>query len=182
MPIIRSELSLITESAPINNHPKLVHALKGRLQHSIKCIPSGWEIEKYTCIMHAFGLVGDTRYEAIASFGIGRVFAGKAFVEFLIANSLLVQRPNFKGLPGDLIVYLADTEFCHVGRMLQSGRVVSKWGTGWLYEHSIWEVPNRYGNQIQYYVNPGDEESLDLFRRYAESVGLKFRRGDIESA
>jgi hypothetical protein len=54
-------------------------------------------------------------------------------------------------------------------------RVLSKWGVGLLYEHAIWEVPLRYGQEVQYFVGTDDDASLDLFIRYAESRGFRFQ-------
>lgn len=170
---LRHKLSEITETAPVEEHPALIKALLPEHGHTITVVDSEYPIERYTCGVHAFYLIEDPAYVEIASFGLGRTFAGPEFIKFLIQNKLLLPRqPSI--VPGDLIVYFDAGTFRHVGRMKTETRVRSKWGTGWLYEHGVLEVPSNYGEEIQYFVGPDEDASYELFIQYAESKGFQF--------
>jgi len=170
---LRSELSEITETAPVQEHPACIEALQPERGHTIAVIESEYPIERYTCGVHAFYLMEDPIYVEIASFGLGRTFAGPEFINFLLQNKLLSPRqPPI--VPGDIIVYFDGGTFRHIGRMKTETRVLSKWGTGWLYEHGVWEVPSNYGQEIQYFVGSDEDASFELFIQYAESKGFQF--------
>jgi hypothetical protein len=40
------------------------------------------------------------------------------------------------------------------------------WGTFPVYEHEIWEVPARYGDEVRYFENPGPAGALQLILEY----------------
>lgn len=170
---LRRELQQITESTPVDEHPAHIKVLQRAHRHTIKVIKNEYSIQLYTCGVHAFYLVDDPTYVEIAGYGLGSTFAGPGFINFLFQSQLLspCRPPIFLG---DLIIYFHDGKFRHVGRMKSETRVLSKWGTGWLYEHGIWEVPSSYGDDIQYFVGPNRKASLKLFIQYAESRGFKF--------
>lgn len=173
MNTIRRKLSEITETALVQEHPNRIAALRPAIDHSITVVDSEHPIERHTCGVHAFYLVEDPTYLEIAGFGLGRTFAGPEFINFLLQNQLLAPRQS-PVAPGDLIVYFDNGIFRHTGRMKTETRVLSKWGTGWLYEHGVWEVPSSYGEFVQYFIGPGEDASLELFIQYAESKGFQF--------
>lgn len=172
---LRHALSEMTERKRLPEHPDCIETLRGEYGHTIEILDSPCPIEGYTCAVHAFQLTDDPTYIQVASFGSGQTFAGAEFVTFLMKTGLLASRRSLV-LPGDLIVYLDCGKFRHVGRMKTETRVVSKWGTGCLYEHQIWEVPATYGDEIQHFVGIDADASLDLFIQYAESKGFRFGR------
>jgi hypothetical protein len=43
-----------------------------------------------------------------------------------------------------------------------------------MYEHGVWETPLNYGDNVQYFVGPSEDASLDLFMQYAKSKGFTF--------
>jgi hypothetical protein len=170
---LRSSIAEITEGAPVREHPTRIEALRVGYDHTIVVIESEHPIDQYTCGVHAFHLVGDPTYLEVAGYGLGRTFAGAEFMTFALQNRLLTPRQS-RALPGDLIFYFQNGVFRHVGRMNTEARVISKWGTGWLYEHGVQEVPLNYGSDIRYFVGLDEEAALNLFIRYAESQGLSF--------
>jgi hypothetical protein len=95
-------------------------------------------------------------------------------MEFLFENQILVPRAPESVVSNDLIVYLDNGVFRHVGRIAEPDRVLSKWGTGHLYQHAVWEVPASYGEEICYFVGTDEDMSFGLFRAYAESRGFTF--------
>jgi hypothetical protein len=170
---LRHKLSEITETAPVQEHPARIEALQSKHGHTITVVDSEYPIERYTCGVHAFYLIEDPTYVEIAGFGLSRTFAGPEFIDFLVQNELLSPRQQ-PIVPGDLIVYFDGDTFRHVERMKTEARVLSKWGTGWLFEHGVWEVPSNYGETIQYFVGPDEDASFELFIQYAESKGFQF--------
>jgi hypothetical protein len=51
---------------------------------------------------------------------------------------------------GDLVWYSDHfgDDLLHIGRYLGNGRVISKWGLGPVFEHSLDFVPTRYGEMV----------------------------------
>ncbi len=176
MTTLRHKLQEITECALLQEHPAHIEALRSEHDHSIVVVESKSPIERYTCGVHAFNLVEDPTYVEVASSRLGRIFAGPEFVNFLLQNQLLSPRNQSTVISGDLILYFDNGNFRHVGRMKTDTRVLSKWGTGWLYEHGVWEVPLNYGKEIQYFIGPDEKASFDLFIQYAKSRELGCRQ------
>ena len=171
---LRRELSEMTESVALHEHPARIESLRSKFSHSIIVVESGHPIERYTCGVHAFHLIENPTYLAVAAFGLGKTFAGAEFIEFLLRRGLLSARGNSPALPGDLILYFNNNVFRHVGRLLTDSRVLSKWGTGYFYEHGVWEAPLNYGENVQYFVGPSEDASFDMFIQYAKSKGFNF--------
>ncbi len=166
---LREKLFEMTENVPLQEHPAHIESLRSETNHSIVVVKSEHPIERYTCGVHAFYLVEDPTYRKIATFGLGRTFAGPDFVMFLLEHQLLAQRHHASVLPNDLILYFDNGVFRHVGRMKTSCRILSKWGIGHLYEHTVWEVPSRYGNEVRYFAGPDKKASMILFIKYAKA-------------
>lgn len=169
---LRQRLQQITDEAPVERHPAQVEALRAEFGHTIQVVESELPISGYTCGVHSFGLIDDPTYRDVAGFGCGKTFAGAEFVQFLLANGLLEEK--VAGVAGDLVIYFDGVAFKHVGRMAQDGRILSKWGQGYLYNHQVWEVPLDYGQVVRYFQGPGPDQGLDLFIAYAQSKGFQF--------
>ncbi|MDO8655852.1 MAG: hypothetical protein Q7K45_01320 [Nanoarchaeota archaeon] len=63
----------------------------------------------------------------------------------------LVQSPS----EGDVLAYVTageiDIQAHHFG-IFQEGKVISKWGAGHIFRHSIEQVPTRYGEKVIFYA------------------------------
>ena len=165
----------ITQNFQLQEHPVQMEALRREVEHSVVVMESEYRIERYTCGVHAFHLVEHPTYMEIASFGLGRTFAGSEFINYLIGNRLLIPRDQLSVVQSDLIFYFDNGVFRPVGRIKTPDRVVSKWGTGYLYEHGVWEIPSNYGDEVRCFVGPDEDLSFDLFIKYAESEGFTFQ-------
>jgi len=106
---------------------------------------------------------------------LGRTFAGKDFVEFSIDHHL-TEIPAGTAQPEDFVIYFDESGFKHIGLLGDEGRVVSKWGTGLLLEHGLWEVPSAYGDHIRYFDGLDRGQAFEAFICYAESNGFQFDR------
>jgi hypothetical protein len=173
-PELRERLHGITLNLNVELHAARIEALRAEIPHTVFVRESCAPTDRYTCGVYVFDLIEDPTYIDIASFGMGTTYAGKEFIDYLLRTGLLAEKAGALITAGDLIMYFQDRQFKHVGRMQSASRVISKWGTGLLYEHDTWEVPADYGETIRYYQGPDKDESLELFLSYAKSRGFRF--------
>jgi hypothetical protein len=172
--LLRRKLQAMTD-APLSEHPDRLRKITQQHPNSITLLDSPHPIVGYTCLMHALDLVQSHEYKRIARQGEQQrnegVFAGRGFAEWLLREELLT---TTKGsvTAGDIVLYFGDPGFKHAARFLEHDRVRSKWGTGHLYEHALWEVPSPYGNDIHFFKPLSDGKSILHFKRYAEEMGV----------
>ena len=94
------------------------------------------------------------------------------FVYWLIDRGLIKEREVVS--EGLLTVYYLGQRLKHIGRLTKSSRVSSKWGTGHLYEHGLFEVPSDYGNTVRFFTPCYQEDVVGDFIDYAISEGIPF--------
>ena len=176
--MLRQRLQELTQNEDVDSHPHLLVMIAAEYPHTIDVAASPHPINRYTCLMHVFDLMEKPEYIAIANWGLGNVFAGADFAHWLIDNDELTPLQADNAQAGDLVMYFRDGAFKHVGLLQGSGRVLSKWGQGNLYEHGVLEVPNSYGDDVRYYESVGYEDAFDAFTRFAEEQGIPFEDGD----
>jgi hypothetical protein len=130
-------------------------------------------IDGSTCVPYALGLFRERTYDAIRGNFDRKIFAGKAFMEWLV-NGHLVEIDEPK--KGCLALYFDKGVWRHVGVVSAPGRVISQWGEYPVYEHGVCEVPARYGNKVRYFEMPGPGEPLKLFLEFAKAGGVYHNR------
>jgi hypothetical protein len=79
----------------------------------------------------------------------GRRIPNSDFMLFL-CNGYMTEKAGESSNEGDYVLYFSDQKIVHAGK-LESGRVLSKWGSGHVWIHGIFEVPVTYGNQVKYF-------------------------------
>ncbi len=133
------------------------------------------------CVMYALNLKCDDLYRAIATDenirrrnlsreGDKIISADTEFVEYCIKQGLVPTISNREPESGDLVVY-SDSDRCrHVGKLLDQSRIRSKWGMVDLFEHELLEVPDFYGDNVEYFESLRFEQAQDGFIAYAKSV------------
>jgi len=102
----------------------------------------------YNCFVYAVGKQFDPFY-------IGNT--GKEFsntigdrIDFMIDNSNILKKSPDKN---NIVIYRSDDGcISHVGRLISSSLVISKWSWGPLVKHRLWDVPDHYGNKIEFYT------------------------------
>jgi hypothetical protein len=62
----------------------------------------------------------------------------------------LTEIPIADAANGDLILYFEGQLPTHAG-LIKEPQVISNWGKGHVYQHSLLEVPSSYGNEIRSY-------------------------------
>lgn len=169
--MLRERLRLITETQDVGTHSGMLEELSNEIQNTIQISESEYPISRYTCLMYVFDFTEDPRYVDIASYGLGRIFAGTAFMNYLIDKDYLAEISEEDAEEGDIVVYF-DDEIKHAGKIKSENRVTPKWGIGNLYEHSIFEVPIQYGNTIHYYRKLDKETALVYFVEFAKLNGI----------
>jgi hypothetical protein len=164
---LREELEIMQE-ADVGEHKARLALLAKTYLHHIEILDSDEPLSHYNCVMHAFGLIG--WLEEPYSPAFGRFYAATSFVRFLREGGHLRLREGHP-LAEDLVVYLRAGEVKHVGRLIALGRVTSKWGSGNLYEHDLWEVPASFGDEMAFFVSPPQGEIDEQFKAYYDANG-----------
>jgi hypothetical protein len=125
--------------------------------------------EEGTCATFALGLTENAVYRFVASGYRRKIFAGRAFMQWLLTHHLREIEPPVRGC---LALYFSGKEWQHVGVVSAPGRIVSQWGTFPVYDHLVLEVPARYGSDLRYFEMPKPADALCLFLEYAKTWGL----------
>jgi len=137
--------------------------------HDIRLAELGTARDERNCFMFALGINPD----AIRDMVLFSIHPGSAFVAALIADEVLPFRSTdlASAEDGDVVVYFRDGQPRHAG-VLRSGRVISKWGAGptSIWDHSLLEVPEAYGDEIKIYRPLEGAESA--YCDWAEGQGL----------
>lgn len=170
--MLRGRLQEMTEVTDVSQHPALLMQLARDVQNSIRILESEDPIDRYTCVMHAFDFSEKPEYTEIASFGLGRIFAGATFIHWLLTRNCLTEAPQ--GNAGDLVLYFSNGQFKHVGIVGDRARITSKWGIGHLYEHEALEVPSSYGDEVRFYSALSYADAYNYFVEFAEENGMQF--------
>lgn len=164
--MLREDLDRITDDPDCSRHPHLINALEG---HAIRVLESSRPLARYTCFMHVVGLYDQEAYVEVAISGDGSIFANSTFIAYLIEQGVLSEKPTAER--GDIVLYFRDGSPTHAGIAIGDGRLISKWGIGHLYEHDVYEVPAKYGQEIRYYHRLAPEASLEHFLEFAAQQG-----------
>lgn len=150
--IIRKKLGELVSDENADNwwQPELFE------KHTRSQIPSELEIiapppaeeQNYNCFVYVLGLQKDERFLGNA----GWDFTHNLDVIFdeMITQKILEKDENLEA--GNLIVYRADSgKISHVGLMEDESTVISKWSWGPLLRHKIFDVPDHYGDTVEFY-------------------------------
>ena len=142
--------------------------------HSIRRLRED-EAKGYRCFVYAFELVDSPKYQAIANADMALewdiFFAGSVFARFLIEHGAPEKINESEIRPDDVVVYLdGKSTPKHAGKIApQEGRIKSKWGGGLFLEHGILEVPENYGNTVNFYRRIPCEQAEKVFLQFVKS-------------
>ena len=78
---------------------------------------------------------------------------------------------EYRNIPkaGDMVLYRAhDGTISHVGLMENKKNVISKWSWGPLLKHKIFDVPDHYGNEVEFYIIPEETKNF-VIAKYISS-------------
>ena len=178
---IHTFLNEITKQ-DVSEHEKLLNDLQMRIPHSIEVFILGkseeLQVSEFMCFEFAFDMIYSKRYRDVLEYQRGwkirPIGADKGFFLFLERKNAIQEKPLGDAKHNDLIVYFKDGQPIHAGK-IRKNRVRSKWGTGLLLEHEIYEVPELYGNTVRLFEPISLENCIELFIDYAEEQGLQFQ-------
>lgn len=117
----------------------------------------------FNCYQYSFE-IDDVRVRD----GIFKIFPGRDFAQFLVEHHLEEIEPG-DAEDGDHILYSV-VQVAHAGRV-RSGAIESKWGTGHIWRHGVYEVPNDYGDTVRLYRHFSPESVLQILRE----IGFQIR-------
>lgn len=173
MSSLRTKLEEITRVEDVARHPPLLQAISAEFSNTVRLLDSPHPIRRYTCLVYVFNFTEQPEYVAIAERGFAVVFAGRQFANWMIARGYLSAINPSDALDGDLVFYFdAQGQFRHAGIVKGENRVVSKWGTGHLYEHGLLEVPESYGTQLRFFRSLPFEDAILRFIEFAREKGM----------
>ena len=105
------------------------------------------EEANYNCFVYVLGLQNDPRFLGNSGWEF-TCKLGSVFDEMISVNILKsVDVPK----NGDMILYrTSDGMISHVGLMDDANIVVSKWSWGPLLKHKVFDVPDHYGDKVEF--------------------------------
>ena len=145
--------------------------------HSVTSLTGAESGLQYNCVMYAMNVHEHGElYQLLVHLTYGTdknlgVVMDTNFLQMLIDDGDLHKVTTTSNC---LAVYSTSEKITHIGVVLSSGRVISKWGTAHLYEHEVLECPLSYGDDVDFYNSIDPEVCVDRFFDYAESKGVKF--------
>lgn len=150
----------IAQNYDFGSHSAQLEVLREKFQHSIAMLPFDEECQNCNCVMYAL----DFRMEEPSTL-FGRFYANTDYLRWLIDQGHLVEVLEAP-IDGLLAVYWDGDRIKHVGVTRADGRIASKWGVGFLYEHGAWEVPSTYGDSIRHFISIDPDQAHDLLEAF----------------
>jgi hypothetical protein len=141
--------------------------------HTVCNVPvdKNW-LNTFNCYAFALSIVCNPRYRAFvqkpSNYSLASsALANSGFMSMLLKHGELTEVDEVAAKAGNLVLYFADGCVRHAGVIITDNRRVrSKWGPNELYEHSLWEVPESYGQQARFVCAPNPERIMDLLEKY----------------
>lgn len=178
---LRTQLQEITDRCASTDHTvepniwtqiPLIKRLSEKFPHSIRLVQSlTLRGAPFTCFMHVFGLIDSKEVKYIAT-RHKDIYPGGEYVSRMVTTGVL-NPVNSAPREEDIILYFDQGVPKHAG-IVTSGRIISKWGLGHLWEHDIYEVPISYGSETKIYSPVDRQVAIQAFLEYAESKGVRY--------
>lgn len=147
---------------PRTTYMELLTQISQEIPNTITLLEEANSSIRFNC--HMFSLSVHTNSEIISLLKNGphNLMVGSDFLNVLRRKQILVESQD-----GYLIVYFNKETPTHSGKLLEDGRVISKWGLDHLYNHGLWEVPASYGNEYKRFAMPKAADVVTAFREYS---------------
>lgn len=157
---LRASLDRITQPA---QEPDAVvaalDALKTRWPHTVRFVEKA--TDDVNCFMYAIGIprhgpvCGTMYYAHHPELGLGKDCLADAVRLLMHFRGLTPLTGEAAG--GELVIYSFRGRPRHAGISLGHRRVRSKWGSGFVWEHGLWELPVRYGREVAFSTMVSEE-------------------------
>lgn len=150
---LRTALVAVTLDPDVAKHPREIEKLRCVHRHSIRVVDAGErDLASFNCFVFALEL------PTLSSIGGDWLsVVNTHYIERLISTGNLQPDPD-----GEIAVYFTPRP-SHAGRRV-GDRIVSKWGTGHVYDHPPLEVPLSYGSDFRYFRRAPLDDLLAEFR------------------
>jgi hypothetical protein len=161
--LLRNELA---DGLYTNQHREKIERLREVHHHSIRA--ASRQIPDLNCFAYAFGLTDE---HARDLFSGTKIYCDARFVHWLRATHQLIPIEDFNDEPCIALYYFIDgaTDRCkHAAIRRPDGRMISKWGTYHVYEHTLEEVPSNYGDDVILVKKPSEDQVHNLFKTYVQ--------------
>jgi hypothetical protein len=142
---LRSKISELTTNTIPTKHNKSIEGLKSQFNHSIVLISNPNIIDTTEdCFLYVMkNILGKDDYRKLKE-GVQKI---NNFNE-LINKDFLSLHEEFNN-NDRVVVYFDGNGVTHFG-LIDGEKVKSKWGSGLIWEHSLFEVPITYGNTVKF--------------------------------
>ena len=105
--------------------------------------------------------------EEIKSINRKEYFIDDKFIIFLLKNKVLMPISKKMVKDNDIIIYFVNNNPSHSGKIM-GDKILSKWGSCFLFEHKEWEVPINYGDTTKYYKSIPKDEIKRYYVKYSK--------------
>jgi hypothetical protein len=131
--------------------------------HTIRLLKADrvW-LRTFNCYAAAFEIVDHSKYRSLVDRHHGSLVPTSDFVSNLLEEEELQELDASAAEMGDIVLYFDGDTVRHGASIVSPGRLRSKWGPDELYEHSLWEVPGIFGDQVKFFIPPDPERIMEL--------------------
>jgi len=132
-------------------------------------VPPPAEKANFNCFIYVLGLQNDPQFLGHLGWEFSRTLGG--IFDGMIRKEILQRKVRSE--KDDLIIYRTSRGIIsHAGIMISSEKVLSKWSWGPIIKHSIFDVPNHYGSQTEFYkvTDQVKEFVVKLKKRYPQKI------------
>ncbi len=180
MKLLRARLGELNRRCSLNYDT--IDNMRTEFDHSIELVERPvLGTENFNCVMYALDMRDDQLLIALANSwdivrrtpgrkGQREILADTEFLEFCIDEGAIPSISDRDIRPGNLLIYRNEGKCRHIGKVVDHGRLRSKWSGNDLLEHDLLEVPDCYGDDLQHMKSSSCQQSRDLFIKYAWSV------------
>jgi hypothetical protein len=124
--------------------------------------------QTFNCYTYALMIERDRMYKQLMQRKQSSVLANSLFVEKLAQVCMIVPQQSTTYSLGDMVLYYAGRKLAHAARVaVPDGALRSKWGTGYVYEHQLWEVPAPYGDTFNVARAPSPLKVIEALQEWA---------------
>lgn len=132
---------------------------------------------RYNCFAYALGVYARPDYQRLADEHAKRTKPpiDPVLMRGLVETGVLTEHAGELRV-GDILVYEAEGAFVHAAKLVEEdGLCRSKWGSGHLYQHGLWELPTSYGRRFRTVHSQGPDVVMDALRRWLDAETKKGR-------
>ena len=132
----------------LNDQVSEIFKLRDQYCHQIELCALASDTDNYNCFAYCFGISHSDNVQRLAK--QFNIIPDSEYAHYLIDQVLEAVMPDSVD-DGDYIIYISRGKVTHAG-IYARGIITSKWGGhGHLWRHAVWEVPESYGDEVEYY-------------------------------